>query len=189
MAVLDIVIPEPADPPADLVSRAPRRAPGPRDRLVLVDNGKPSARVLLDLVATDLRTRLGFSDVVMHSKPSAAKPLTGEESARLAEGAGLMIAALGDCGACSACSANDAIQFERLGVPAIAVITEPFQSLVARFAVRLGLADVGTTVLPHPVASRSEEELAAYADRVAAVVTAEFAGSAVPPEPPAGRAG
>ncbi|TDD84168.1 hypothetical protein E1293_13425 [Actinomadura darangshiensis] len=183
MTVLDIVIPEPADPPADRVGRAPRRAPGPHDRLVLIDNGKPRAGALLTQIAADLRARLGFSGVVVHSKTSAAKPLTAEESARLAEGAGLMIAALGDCGACSACSANDAIQFERLGVPAVAVITEPFQSLVARFAVRLGLPDVGTSVLPHPVASRSDEELSAFARRVAGTVAAEFSG---PAETPAG---
>lgn len=177
MSVVEVVIPEPTELPADLARRAPRIAPGPRGRLVLVDNGKPRARALLTLIADDLRIRLGIADVVLHSKASAAKPLTDDESRRLVSGAALMIAALGDCGACSACSVNDAIQFERLGVPAVAVITEPFQSLVARFAVRLGLPDVTTTVLPHPVASRSEEQLATFAHRVAAAVAAQFAGS------------
>lgn len=177
MPLVEIVVPEPLDAPAQPARLAPRSSSGELERLVLVDNGKPRARALLTLIAQALTAQLHVSDVVLHSKSSAAKPLTDDECHPLAAGAGLMIAALGDCGACSACSVNDAIQFERLGVPAVAVITEPFQSLVARFAVRLGLPEVSTTVLPHPVASRSDAELARYATRVARAVAAQFSGA------------
>lgn len=58
---------------------------------------------------------------------------------------------------------HDALQFERLGIPATLVMTEPFQGLAARFSANLGSPAYPTVMVPHPVAGKDEagiEELA-----------------------------
>jgi hypothetical protein len=62
---------------------------------------------------------------------------------------------------------HDAVQLERLGVPATVIITEPFQSLVATFATTLGMPHYPVVVLPHPVSSKDDATLMALALGVA----------------------
>lgn len=62
---------------------------------------------------------------------------------------------------------HDALQFERLGVPATLVMTEPFQGLAANFAANLGAPGYPSITVPHPIATRDDETLSALADRVA----------------------
>lgn len=54
---------------------------------------------------------------------------------------------------------HDAIQLERLGVPATVVITDPFASLVDAFAATLGMPGYPAVVLPHPVSSEDDATL------------------------------
>jgi hypothetical protein len=61
---------------------------------------------------------------------------------------------------------HDAIQFERLGIPATLLITEPFQGLAARFGATLGVPTYPTLIVPHPVSTKSPEQLEVLADRV-----------------------
>lgn len=55
---------------------------------------------------------------------------------------------------------------ERLGIPSTLVMTEPFIGLATRFSVTLGLAGYPGVVVPHPVSSRSDDELDDLADSV-----------------------
>ncbi|MBA2555914.1 MAG: hypothetical protein H0V12_00970 [Chloroflexi bacterium] len=59
---------------------------------------------------------------------------------------------------------------EALGVPATVVITTPFQGLAASFAASRGAPGYPVVAVPHPLASKSSEELrriaADMADRV-----------------------
>jgi len=52
---------------------------------------------------------------------------------------------------------HDALQLERLGVPATVVITAPFQGLAARTAAGFGVPAYHTLVVPHPIATRDPE--------------------------------
>jgi hypothetical protein len=54
---------------------------------------------------------------------------------------------------------HDAVQIERLGVPAVVVITEPFRDLVRTFSGSIGMPDYPAVVLPHPVSSKADDEL------------------------------
>ena len=56
-------------------------------------------------------------------------------------GADAMISAIGDWGSCSSCSLHDAISAERLGIPAVAIITDRFEASARAMAEANGRAD------------------------------------------------
>lgn len=165
--------------PADPVTLAERGALGPGARLLLVDNGKPKAKDLLLHLAEQLRDRLPIDSVEVESKPSAAAPLDEDRVAALAGRVDLVVSGLGDCGACSACSLQDALLFERAGVPATVLITEVFTSHVARFATNLGSPGYHSLVVPHPVATKSDAQLRLLATAVADAAREQLAASSL----------
>jgi hypothetical protein len=145
--------------PAAPVELAPRAGVPEGARLLLVDNGKPRARDLLGMLGEEVQRLLPIGSVEMVSKPSAASPLSDEEAAEIAKRVDLVVTGLGDCGACSACSLHDALLFERAGVPATVLITDAFVSHVARFAANLGAPGYHSLVVPHPAATKTDEQL------------------------------
>lgn len=145
-------------------------APG-QARLVLVDNGKPRAKELLRLVGDGLTERLGLASVTLVSKPSTALALTPEEAKGLAAEYDLVVTGLGDCGACSTGSVEDALTMESLGVPSVAVVSEPFQGLAAAVCRRMGFAGQPFVVVRHPVSTLDDERLAALVSEALAPVT------------------
>jgi hypothetical protein len=156
---------------------APREALAEDAILTLIDNGKTHARPVLELIGEELRRRLPqIGTIEFVAKSSAGKTISDEVAARIAERSALAVAALGDCGACSSCSALDAVTLERHGVPSAVVITEPFVGLVERFSAMAGMPGYPPVLLPHPIASRSDEELralvAGIADQLVAQLTA-----------------
>ena len=60
----------------------------------------------------------------------------------------------------------DAVQFEDLGVPAAAILTEPFRATGLAMATLHGYADYPFATVPHPVTSLSKQEVLAVADAV-----------------------
>lgn len=153
--------------PAAPVELAPRSGVVEGARLLLVDNGKPRAGDLLGMLAEELGRLLPLGSVEMVSKPSAASPLADEEASEIAKRVDLVVTGLGDCGACSACSLHDALLFERAGVPATVLITDVFVSHVARFAVNLGAPGYHSLVVPHPAATKTDDQLGQLALSVA----------------------
>jgi hypothetical protein len=166
--------------PATPVDLAPRAPVADGARLLLVDNGKPRAWNLLEMLGEELRRLVPIGSVELVSKPSAASPLDDEEAAEIAKRADLVIAGLGDCGACSACSLHDALLFERQGVPATVLVTDVFVSHVARFAVNLGAPGYHSLVVPHPVATKSDDQLRQLARSVASAARDQLAPLGAP---------
>ena len=60
----------------------------------------------------------------------------------------------------------DAVRFEELGLPAAAILTEPFRATGQVMAELQGFADYPFATVPHPVASLSVEQIHAVADAV-----------------------
>jgi hypothetical protein len=58
----------------------------------------------------------------------------------------------------------DAINFEKQGVPAVAVVTEPFVSTAIALAILNGMPDYPFVVVPHPFGSLDAAEVQARAD-------------------------
>jgi hypothetical protein len=70
---------------------------------------------------------------------------------------------------------HDALAAERRGIPAAAVMTDRFVATAEAVAELNGLASYPFVVIPHPIASDSDAELAAKAEasvaRIVAVLT------------------
>jgi hypothetical protein len=61
----------------------------------------------------------------------------------------------------------DAISFEKRGIPAAAIITEPFVPTADAIAVMSGLPGYEVAVIPHPVGSLTRAEVMARAEAIA----------------------
>ena len=179
MATIELVNPELQDeaPPAGLEPAA-RRGLDSGTRITLIDNGKPRARELLLLVAERLRQWGAAGNVRVLSKGSASRVIDDAEIAAIAASSDAVIAGLGDCGACSACSLADAIRMEGAGVPSTVIISDVFIGHVASFAVTMGMPGYHNVVVPHPVSSKNDAQLQAFADRVAAPILEQLGGVA-----------
>lgn len=159
--------PDVEDPPVEPIALAPRGELRAQARLLLVDNGKAKAKQLLLYIADELERRLPIASIEVVSKPGAGYVLEDDQVAELARRFDLVIAGLGDCGACSACSLQDALMFERAGVPATVLITEVFVANIARFSESLGHPGYHSLVVPHPAATKTDEQLRAFAASIA----------------------
>ena len=60
----------------------------------------------------------------------------------------------------------DAITFEKRGIPAAVVITEPFESTAEAMARLAGMPGYPFIAVPHPFGSLSATEVSARADQV-----------------------
>lgn len=178
MSTIDLMVPElpEAPPPTDL-RMATRKAVAPGARLTLIDNGKPRAVQLLGMIAERLDERLHLGSVTVYEKGSASRVIDQDEARTLAESSDLVIAGLGDCGACSACSLGDALRMEGAGVPSTVLISDVFVGHVASFAVTMGMPGYHASVVPHPVSSKDDEQLLAFADAVVDQVFAQLTGA------------
>jgi len=61
----------------------------------------------------------------------------------------------------------DAISFEKRGIPAAAIITEPFVATAEAMARLAGMPEYPVAVIPHPVGSLGPDEVTARADAIA----------------------
>ncbi len=84
-----------AQPPAAV--EYARRSPLPAGAvLTLIENGKPRARDLMQLVASELQERVPIARVEVFSKSSAGKPIDAEDAKAIAAGSHLVITGVGD---------------------------------------------------------------------------------------------
>lgn len=167
------------NPALELDSAIPVRvAPGLEDlagsAVGLVDNGKWNAAALLVAVRQRLGERFGMGSGPMCGKQHYNRDLNDRERAALSRGAQAAVAAIGDCGSCTSYTVRDALVLEELGVPTVAIVTEPFVPLAESFAEALGLAGLRLVAVPHPLYGLDAAELAARADGVVDAVAANL---------------
>ena len=96
MSQITVIRPVPVSEPPATVSLAPRAALPERPVIGLVDNRKPHARELLELLAAELQLRIGDADVVLVQKGSAGHPMTPEMASDMAARAHIVITGVGD---------------------------------------------------------------------------------------------
>lgn len=84
--------------PSDItpLAMAPRGELPDGARLMIIENRKPNARLLLQDIGERLRAFLPIAEVEVHSKPSAAAPLDADVTRMLAVRSHLVISGLGD---------------------------------------------------------------------------------------------
>jgi hypothetical protein len=61
---------------------------------------------------------------------------------------------------------HDAISIEKLGIPALAVMTDHFLTTARSMASFLGLADYPVACIDHPISNNTESENQAHAEAV-----------------------
>ena len=66
----------------------------------------------------------------------------------------------------------DSIIFEKLGVPAVPIITKPFATTAAAIAKLHGLPDYTFVAVDHPITSLDDEQLRQRAEMAAPLVEA-----------------
>ena len=72
----------------------------------------------------------------------------------------------------------DAISFEKRGIPAAVIITEPFVATAEAMARLAGMPEYPVAVIPHPVGSLSPDDVTARADAIAGRITELLLGEA-----------
>ncbi len=75
----------------------------------------------------------------------------------------------------------DAVHFEQRGVPAAAILTEPFAATGEAIAELQGFADYPFATVPHPIGSLTSAEAMAVADAVTPAVLALLTTASVHP--------
>ncbi len=175
--MIEILVPELIDapPPAGL-RLAERRMLPAGARITLIDNGKPKAKELMSMIADNLRYRFPIATAKVFAKGAASRVIEPEEVAEIAATSDAVITGLGDCGACSACSLGDAIKMEIAGVPSTVLISEVFIGNIASFAMAMGMPGYHAAVVPHPVSSKDDAQLAQYAADVTEQVALQLTG-------------
>ncbi len=180
MTEITVLRPDEEAPLAEELELAPRQDPPGRPTIGLVANGKPLAKELLSVLAQEIAAELGREvDTVLVQKASAAYQVADAEADRLAAECDFVITGLGDCGACSTCSLYDAVSIERRGTPATVLITEPFTTLIASLAAKLGAPGYHSLSLPHPVWGKDEDEQRALARSVVSAALAQLVAPVV----------
>lgn len=134
--------------------------------VALVDNGKWNAGRLLEAVRERLVERREMAAGPSVHKQHYNRDLDDDERAALSGGADVALAAIGDCGSCTSYTVRDALVLEQLGVPAVALVTEPFAPLAESLAASLGAPGVRIVTIPHPLYGIDDDELASRADGV-----------------------
>ena len=82
----------------------------------------------------------------------------------------------------------DAVRFEELGLPAAAILTEPFRATGLVMAELQGFAGYPFATVPHPVASLSVEQVTALADAITPAVESLLLSAPAPDASPAAAA-
>jgi len=127
-------------------------------RIGLLDNGKEFSDIVLEALAEALRRDYGATDIKFWRKgfPAKGAPFIAEMAAET----DLAISGVGHCGSSSPWSVIDAVNLEKAGVPAVALVSRsfcPLGQIVARGEGHHGLPIV---MLPHPIGEADQRKIA-----------------------------
>jgi len=118
-------------------------------RVGLLDNGKEFSDIVLEALAEVLRRDHGVTDIRFWRKGFPAKGAPFIED--MAEDSDVAISGVGHCGSSSPWSVDDAVNLEKAGVPAVALISRSFCPLGQIVAKGLGYPALPIVLLPHPI--------------------------------------
>lgn len=96
MGRITVLRPDAPMPPSAPIELARRRRSIDGGTLTLIENGKPHARELLELIGAELKRRLGLADVTVFSKGSASQTVADDVARMLAARSRLIITGVGD---------------------------------------------------------------------------------------------
>jgi len=148
------------------VARAPRKASLDGATIGLLANGKSNGMALLDRIVERLRERHRIGDVVRVAKTNASAP-SSTATPRCSPGAARPSSRpSGTEGRARRAVCSTPSPSRSGGIPAAAVITEPFQSTAEAMARLAGMTGYPVAAVPHPFGSLSPAEVRARADTI-----------------------
>lgn len=158
--------------PTDIFPQAARLETLDGATIAVIDNGKIHAGELLERIVDELRRSWKITGIVHIGPPSPGYGGQFADAITAAKWATAAIAAVGDCGSCSSGSLLDALIFERLGIPAVPIVTLPFFSAARALAKQHGMKDYKIETVDHPIASLNDHQITERAIDVAPRVAA-----------------
>jgi hypothetical protein len=167
----EIVIVNPAAEVQEIfLSIAPRLSSLRGARIGIVDNAKHMALPLLKALESILQTEYGVASFNYYRKANASIPMPKGEMEAMAKASDAVVHGVADCGSCITWGLHDSVAFEKLGLPAVNVITTGF-SLAAKARARtLGMQDHPIIAVQHPLANRTTSEVENFARQIASQV-------------------
>jgi hypothetical protein len=158
-------------------------------RVALLDNGKEFSDVVLDGLARALERDFQVTAIKFWRKgfPAKGAPFIAEMAAE----SDVAISGVGHCGSSSPWSVIDAVNLEKAGVPAVALISRSFCPLGQIVGRGVGHTGLPIVMLPHPIGETDESKIAQKGTAAAAecvrllttradVVNAEYAAKTFP---------
>ena len=127
-------------------------------RIGLLDNGKEFSDVVLEALAETLRRDHGVTNIKFWRKgfPAKGAPFIDEMAAET----DVAISGVGHCGSSSPWSVIDAVNLEKVGVPAVALISRSFCRLGQIVGRGVGHQGLPIVMLPHPIGEADERRIA-----------------------------
>jgi hypothetical protein len=128
-------------------------------RVGLLDNGKEFSDVVLDALAEAIRRDYGVTEIRFWRKgfPAKGAPFIAE----MAEASDVAISGVGHCGSSSPWSIHDAVNLERAGCPAVALISRSFCPLAQIVARGVAYPALPIVLLPHPIGDADNAKISA----------------------------
>jgi hypothetical protein len=136
-------------------------------RLAVLDNSKWNANKILRTSTAALEKSVRFAKLNYYVKHSFSKDAAPEMIAEIAANNDLVLTAIGDCGSCCSCCIRDSVALEKLGIPAVAIITTEFERETELTRTALGMQGLIPVVIDHPVSSITQAEVESRAAQVA----------------------
>lgn len=146
-------------------------------RIGVLDNTKPNAVEIMERAAQLLVEQHGAASYKVYRKLSASQGASAKMLAEIAANSDIVITGSGDCGGCTSWSALDAAEIERLGVPAVLMVTDAFIPLAKMLVVQEGTADMSIAEIPHPIGGKKTTEVLPLGEDVMATVLGHVAAA------------
>jgi hypothetical protein len=127
-------------------------------RVALLDNGKEFSDIVLDGLAQALARDFAVANIKFWRKgfPAKGAPFIAEMAAE----SDVAISGVGHCGSSSPWSVIDAVNLEKAGVPAVALISRSFCPLGQIVGRGVGHTGLPIVMLPHPIGETDESRIA-----------------------------
>ncbi|WP_417561602.1 UGSC family (seleno)protein [Microbacterium sp.] len=125
----------------------------------LLDNTKPNTTDLLHALGDELQRTYGAAGARLYTKDYFGTPAAAELRDQIVAEVDVLITGVGDCGSCSAATVADGIQFERAGIPTVAITSDSFYASGRAMAQVQGFPGFEFYAVHHPFASLDADEV------------------------------
>jgi hypothetical protein len=132
---------------------------------------------LLKELEVILKTEYDTSSFNYYRKDNASIPMPPDSMAAMVASSDAVIHGVADCGSCITWGLHDSIEFEKLGRPAVTVITSGFTVAAKARARTLSMQDHPVVAVQHPLANKTDTEVKAMARQIAKQVVGGLVAS------------